>query len=176
MQGLTVTGMEIVSVWGVTTIAALVFPYVKRAKGIWESSPYRTWKFLGVPLVSWGGLVSLVYLGILFYFLIFTEEMKDSNGQSWILYGIVWVIGILWYFFWAWRSKTRRRGRRHDLRGAAAGVILRGSSRRPCRRRDADRGGAPSGAPPRAFSVSGSPACAAEPSPATRSRSSRHFG
>jgi amino acid transporter len=38
MQGLTVTGMEIVSVWGVTTIAALIFPYVKRARGIWESS------------------------------------------------------------------------------------------------------------------------------------------
>ena len=45
MQGLTVTGMEIVSVWGVTTIAAILFPYVKRSKGIWESSPYRTWKF-----------------------------------------------------------------------------------------------------------------------------------
>jgi amino acid transporter len=106
MQGLTVTGMEIVSVWGVTTIAAMIFPYVKRAKGIWESSPYKTWKFAGVPLVTWGGLASLVYLGILFYFLIFTEEMKDSNGQSWILYGIVWVIGIVWYFIWAARSRS----------------------------------------------------------------------
>jgi len=106
MQGLTITGMEIVSVWGVTTIAALIFPYVKRAKGIWESSPYKTWKFLGIPLVSWGAAVSLVYLGILFYFLIFTEEMRDSNGQSWILYGIIWAIGIAWYFFWAWRSKS----------------------------------------------------------------------
>jgi len=105
MQGLTVTGMEIVSVWGVTTIAAILFPYVKRSKGIWESSPYKTWKFLGVPLIVWGGLVSFVYLGILFYFLIFTEEMKDSNGQSWILYGIVWVIGVLWYFVWKARSK-----------------------------------------------------------------------
>ena len=74
---------------------------MKRAKGIWESSPYKTWKFLGIPLVGWGAVVSLVYLGILFYFLIFTEEMKDSNGKSWILYGIVWVIGIVWYFFWA---------------------------------------------------------------------------
>ncbi len=106
MQGLTVTGMEIVSVWGVTTIAALLFPYMKRAKGIWDSSPYKTWKFLGIPLVSWGAAVSLVYLGILFYFLIFTEEMKDSNGQSWILYGCVWVLGIVWYFFWRARSKA----------------------------------------------------------------------
>jgi len=104
MQGLTVTGMEIVSVWAITTIAALIFPYVKRSKGIWESSPYKTWKFLGIPLVSWGAAVSLVYLGILFYFLLLTEEMKDSNGQSWILYGIVWIIGILWYFFWKSRS------------------------------------------------------------------------
>ncbi len=106
MQGLTVTGMEIVSVWGVTTIAALIFPYVGRAKGIWESSPYRTWKFLGIPLVSWGAAVSLVYLAILFYFLIFTEEMKDSNSQSWILYVIVWILGIIWYYFWKARSKS----------------------------------------------------------------------
>ena len=105
MQGLTVTGMEIVSVWGVTTIAALIFPYMKRSKGIWDSSPYKGWKFLGVPLVSWGALVSLVYLGILFYFLIMTEEMRDSNRDSWILYAVVWVIGIIWYFFWAARSK-----------------------------------------------------------------------
>ncbi len=48
MQGLTVTGMEIVSVWGVTTIAALIFLYARRSKGIWDSSPYKTWKFLGV--------------------------------------------------------------------------------------------------------------------------------
>ncbi len=105
MQGLTVTGMEIVSVWGVTTIAALIFPYVKRSKGIWDSSPYKSWKFLGVPLVSWGALVSLAYLGILFYFLIMTEEMRDSNRDSWILYAVVWVIGIIWYFVWAARSK-----------------------------------------------------------------------
>ena len=106
MQGLTVTGMEIVSVWGVTTIAALIFPFVKRSKGIWDSSPYKTWKFLGIPLVSWGAAVSLVYLGILFYFLIFTEEMRDSNRDSWILYAIVWVLGIIWYFIWKQRSKA----------------------------------------------------------------------
>ncbi len=79
---------------------------MRRSKGIWESSPYKTWKFLGVPLVTWGALVSLVYLSILFYFLIFTGELKDSNGQSWILYGVVWAIGIAWYFFWAHRSKA----------------------------------------------------------------------
>jgi amino acid transporter len=105
MQGLTVTGMEIVSVWGVTTIAALLFPFMRRSKGIWDASPFKTWKFLGVPMIVWGAISSLIYLSILFYFLIFTEEMRDSNGQSWILYGVVWVIGIVWYLFWAQRSK-----------------------------------------------------------------------
>jgi hypothetical protein len=56
-------------------------------------------------LVSWGAAVSLVYLGILFSFLIFTSEMRDSNGQSWILCGIAWIIGILWYFYRTGRSK-----------------------------------------------------------------------
>jgi basic amino acid/polyamine antiporter, APA family len=106
MQSLTVTGMEIVSVWGVTTVAALLFPYLKRSRGIWESSPYKTWKFLGVPMITWGALVSFVYLGILFYFLILTPEMRDSNGRSWILYGVVWLMGIAWYFFWKARSKS----------------------------------------------------------------------
>ena len=106
MQGLTVTGMEIVSVWGVTTVAALLFPFMRRSKGIWDSSPFKTWRFAGVPMIVWGAIASLIYLSILFYFLIFTEEMKDSNGQSWILYGVVWVIGIVWYLFWAQRSKT----------------------------------------------------------------------
>ena len=78
MQGLTVTGMEI---GGITTIAALIFPYVKRSKGIWDSSRYQTWKFLGIPLVTWGGLASLVYLGILFYFLIFTSEMRAAPAR-----------------------------------------------------------------------------------------------
>ena len=73
---------------------------------IWDSSPYKTWNFLGIPLVSWGAAVSLVYLGILFYFLIFTEEMRDSNRDSWILYAIVWILGIVWYFIWKQRSKS----------------------------------------------------------------------
>src|SRR5450830_745555 len=97
--------MEIVSVRGITTIAAPIFPYANRSQGIWESSLYNTYSFLCVPLVSWGASVSLVYLGILFCFVIFTPEMRDSNGQSWILYGIVWIIGVLWYFYWAARSK-----------------------------------------------------------------------
>src|SRR5512138_306948 len=38
MTGLSITALEIVSVFGVTAIAATIFPYVKKVKNIWESS------------------------------------------------------------------------------------------------------------------------------------------
>ncbi len=47
MQGLSVTALEIFSVFGVTAIAAAIFPFSKRSKHIWEASPYRRWKLLG---------------------------------------------------------------------------------------------------------------------------------
>ena len=59
MQGLAVTALEIFSVFGVTAIAALLFPYVKRAKGVWDASPYKTWKLAGIPVVTIGAIVDL---------------------------------------------------------------------------------------------------------------------
>jgi APA family basic amino acid/polyamine antiporter len=107
MAGLSVTGMEIVSVFGVTAIAAAVFPFSKRAKAIWESSPYKKWKILGIPVVTIGAVVNLIYLGILFYFFFFMSEMGEQElvRGSIILYAIVWGLGILWYFFWKARNK-----------------------------------------------------------------------
>jgi basic amino acid/polyamine antiporter, APA family len=105
-QGLSVTALEIFSVFGVTAIAALVFPFSKRSKGIWESSPYRKWKFVGVPLVTLGAIVNLAYLAILAVFFFFQDTKLESftllTGMT-IL--VTWVLGIAWYFFWSWRAK-----------------------------------------------------------------------
>jgi amino acid transporter len=106
MQGLTITGMEITSVFGVTAIAAMVFPFSKKAKGIWESSPYRNWKLLGIPVVTIGGFVNLIYLGILFYFFVFMPESRDFTLGSLAFYCVVWVAGILWYFGWRRHGRT----------------------------------------------------------------------
>jgi APA family basic amino acid/polyamine antiporter len=107
MAGLSVTGMEIVSVFGVTAIAAAVFPFSKRAKAIWDSSPYKKWNVLGIPVVTIGAVFNLIYLGILFYFFFFMSEMGEQElvRGSLILYGIVWGLGIIWYFFWKDRNK-----------------------------------------------------------------------
>jgi amino acid transporter len=108
-QGLTVTALEIFSVFGITAIAAFFFPFSKRAKRIWEASPYRRWKILGVPVVTIGALVNIVYLVILAAFFFFQGE--KSEGLEGFTFGTgmlilaTWVLGIAWYFFWSWRAK-----------------------------------------------------------------------
>ena len=108
MEGISVTGMEIVSVFGVTAIAAAIFPFSKRAKQIWESSPYKRWKILGIPVVTIGAIVNLVYLAILFYFFIVMPDLEGLAIGSVILYATVWVLGIGWYFFW--KNRNRQAG------------------------------------------------------------------
>ncbi len=108
MQAFTVTGLEFVSVFGTTAVAALLFPYRGRAKGIWESSPYRTWKLGGIPVVTVAAAVNLIYLGILFYFLIVRPEMRSVSPTTLVGYIVLWSAGILWYFFW--RSRNRGQG------------------------------------------------------------------
>ena len=107
MEGLSVTGMEIVSVFGVTAIAAGIFPYSKRARQIWDASPYKKWNILGIPVVTLAAIVNLIYLGILFYYFFFMAEMGEQElvRGSMILYGIIWILGILWYFYWKYRNR-----------------------------------------------------------------------
>jgi amino acid transporter len=105
MEGLSVTGMEIVSVFGITAIAAAIFPFSKRAKEIWNASPYKGWKLIGIPVVTIGAFVNLVYLAILFYFLIVMPDLEGLVIGSVILYAVIWALGIAWYFYWKSRNK-----------------------------------------------------------------------
>ena len=105
MTGLSVTGMEIVSVFGITAVAALIFPFVKKVRHIWDASPYKNWKILGIPVVTIGGAVNLIYLGILFYFyFVMPSSEQPLVKGSLILYAVIWGVGIIWYFYWKRRN------------------------------------------------------------------------
>ena len=106
MQNIIVTGFQVTSVFIPTALAALLFPYVKRAKGVWESSPYKTWKLLGVPVVTWGAIIDLIYLGILLYYFVFNAAAKQFTFAGNVILVTAWVLGIAWYFFWKSRSKS----------------------------------------------------------------------
>ncbi len=110
LSALSVTGLEIVTVFGVTAIAAVIFPFSKRAKQIWEASPYRSWKIGPIPVVSIAGIINLIYLGILFYyFLILGVEttISDFVKNSLWFYALIWALGIGWYFFWKYRNRQQ---------------------------------------------------------------------
>jgi len=106
MTGLSVTGMEIVSVFGITAISALIFPFVKKVKNIWNASPYKNWKFLGIPAVVIGAVANLIYLAILFYFFIVMPDLEGLAIGSLIMYAVIWGLGIIWYFYWKARNKA----------------------------------------------------------------------
>jgi len=101
--GFVVTTLEIVSVFGVTAVAAVMFAYRKKVKNIWDASPYKNWKILGIPVITLAGILNLIYLTILFYGFFFTIE-----GFQWwpyITFAIIWLLGIAWYFFWKRRNR-----------------------------------------------------------------------
>jgi APA family basic amino acid/polyamine antiporter len=91
MQGLSVTALEIFSVFGVTAIAAAIFPFSKRSKGIWESSPYRKWAIFGIPVVTLGAVVN--------------RSLEGFTLATGILILATWALGLCWYWFWSWRAK-----------------------------------------------------------------------
>jgi len=105
MSGLSVTGLEIVSVFGVTAIAATIFPFIRKVKNIWVASPYKKWRILGIPAVTIGGIVNLIYLAILFYFFIVMPDLEGLAIGSLIFYLVIWGLGIAWYLFWKARNK-----------------------------------------------------------------------
>jgi APA family basic amino acid/polyamine antiporter len=108
MSGLSVTGLEIVSVFGVTAIAATIFPFIRKVRHIWDASPYKRWRILGIPAITIGGIVNLIYLAILFVFFIVMPDLEGLAIGSLIFYAIIWGLGIVWYYFW--KARNRRVG------------------------------------------------------------------
>ena len=107
LAGLIGGGLQFASVFLITGIAGLLFPYRKNVRGIWESSPYRTWKIAGIPVVSIGAVLYLLFIVTMLYYSFFDPTTRLTTGKSLILFVASWVAGILWYLFWRARSKAQ---------------------------------------------------------------------
>ncbi|MEM0017088.1 MAG: APC family permease [Candidatus Korarchaeum sp.] len=111
--GLAVTATECVSIWGVTAIAAAIFPFRKSVRSIWETSPYKNWRLGPIPLVTVGGVIDLVYIGILLYFFYTNPGLEGVTELAIAWFTGLWVFGVLWYYYW--RRKWKREGIDIDL-------------------------------------------------------------
>jgi len=99
-QAIAVEILQIISVFGFTAISCLIFPYVKKVRHIWDASPYKTWRFLGIPaatIAGFFGLVLVVVLAVAYYV---TEAFAFMHTIWTLIYLIVYAIGISWYFIW----------------------------------------------------------------------------
>jgi len=91
---------QLVSVFGFTALSALIFPYVKKVKHIWEASPYKEWKFLGIPVATVTGVIALGFVVLLVISYYINEAFAFMHTWWTAIYLIVWAIGISWYFIW----------------------------------------------------------------------------
>ena len=107
LAGLVGGGLQFASVFLVTGISALVFPYRKKVRGIWEASPYRTWTIFGIPVVSIGAVLYLTFILAMLYYSFVEPTTRVTTGKSMFLFVASWVAGILWYFVWKARSKKQ---------------------------------------------------------------------
>jgi len=104
--GLAAAGMQLVSVFFVTGVSAVIFPFRKRVRTIWESSPYRRFTILGVPLLTVAGIVYLGYICVLLYFAFIDPATRDVTGKNMISFAVAWAVGIAWFLWWK-RQNTK---------------------------------------------------------------------
>jgi basic amino acid/polyamine antiporter, APA family len=107
LSGLIGGGLQFVSVFLVTGISALLFPYRKKVRGIWEASPYNTWKIFGIPLVSIGAVLYLMFILTFLYFSFIDPTSRDVTGKNLFVFAAAWAAGLLWYFYWSRRSRKQ---------------------------------------------------------------------
>jgi len=100
-------GVFLIGVYLITGVSAMVLPYRKKTRDIWHSSPYRGWKIAGIPVICIAGAVWVLYTAVLLYYQFIDPQVRPAVGGFKQLYFLVGcgALGVLWYFFWAWRSK-----------------------------------------------------------------------
>ena len=106
MQGLSVTALEIFSVFGVTAIAAADLPVLQAGEGHLGVVALPEVEILGMPVVTLGAVVNIAYLAILAVFFFFQPtNLEGFTLTTGMLILATWALGLLWYWFWSWRAK-----------------------------------------------------------------------
>ena len=108
LAGLVGGGLQFASVFLVTGISALVFPYrKKRARHLGVLAVPDAGHILGIPLVSIGAVLYLTFIIAMLYYSFVEPTTRVTTGKSMFLFVASWVAGILWYFVWKARSEKQ---------------------------------------------------------------------
>ncbi|MEM1540491.1 MAG: APC family permease, partial [Candidatus Bathyarchaeia archaeon] len=103
LGGIAIGVFETMIMWGVVGISAMLFPFVKKVRHIWDASPHR-WPLAAVM----SGIVSLIATGVLLWAYYTSPEMGIINAVWTPIYIGVLISAVLWYYIW--RLKRAREG------------------------------------------------------------------
>ncbi len=106
LLGIVIVGLEAMSAWGVMALSGLLFPYVKRAKTIWEASPYK-FRVGPIYVLTIASIINLAFVTILIYYFFALPELDFYSNAGLTVYIAIWAFSVLWYVYWIthWKKK-----------------------------------------------------------------------
>ncbi|MCF7929458.1 MAG: amino acid permease [Spirochaetales bacterium] len=111
VSSIAVEVLQLLTVFLVTIISCIIFPYRSKVRPIWNASPYRHWKIGKVPVTTISGSLGLVLVGLLIVSYYINDAFSELHFSWTIIYLAVMVLGFLWYYFW----KRLQADRGHDV-------------------------------------------------------------
>ncbi|MBN1678183.1 MAG: APC family permease [Candidatus Thermoplasmatota archaeon] len=99
IDAVAIVALEAMSAWGVMAISGLLFPYVKRARTIWEASPYK-FRLGPIYVLTVASVINLLFVGILIWYFFTVPELEAISTWGAAVYISIWIFGLLWYFLW----------------------------------------------------------------------------
>lgn len=107
LGGISIMGLDALTVWAVMGITIMLFPFVKKAKHIWETSPHR-WRIGPLPVAVIAGIVSILLSAIVVWAVYASPAMGGLNIYWTPIYIGIGIVGVLWYY--AWKMKRGKEG------------------------------------------------------------------
>jgi APA family basic amino acid/polyamine antiporter len=106
IDAVAIVALEAMSAWGVMAVSGLLFPYVKRARTIWEASPYK-FRLGPIYMLTIFSVINLAFVGILIYYFFTVEALGAISTVGGIIYVTIWIFGVLWYMLWVshWKKQ-----------------------------------------------------------------------
>ncbi len=106
LLGIVIVGLEALSAWGVMAVSGLLFPYVKKARTIWEASPYK-FRIGPIYVLTIASIINLMFVGILIYYFFALPNLDFYSSSGLMVYIAIWVFGVSWFLFWVTHWKKR---------------------------------------------------------------------
>lgn len=86
------TTMGYIATFATTALAAVVFPYARRA--MYEESPVKP-KLLGVPLITIAGAGTLIMFAVMIYGFLTNDVFGANDGKGLAFFVGLWVVGLV---------------------------------------------------------------------------------